>query len=113
VNWQVLKLPQCWIFGVVVLSMAIKSIKGKGVWLSPKKWRSPSIDDFVELLAYFAGLYGTKAVFIEAVKHKDHPDVGIALMAAGGLLAYVSARGAWRTITKPDPATPTTSPPPP
>ena len=92
-TWSDLGLPQCWIVGVIIASLVIKSYK--------QKWRAPSMDDFVELIAYFAGLFGTKTVVVEAIKQRDHLEIGLPLMASGALLAYVSIRGIWRTLTKP------------
>jgi hypothetical protein len=96
-----LSLPQIWIPLVLALVVVIKSFvhRQKGTYL-PHQWRAPSIDDVVELAAYFAGLYGVKRV-LSAAYHEKEADLAVAMMLGGLLLAFVSIRGVWRTFTKP------------
>jgi hypothetical protein len=73
-----------------------------------RRWREPSIDDFVELVAYAAGLLGTGSIVQEAISQgREHVEIGLAEMIGAVLLAYVSARGAWRIYVKDPIAKPT------
>lgn len=95
---EVIRLPQVWSVGFVVLLLGV---------LSYKRRKSPSVDDFVELVAYCGALWGVRVVFGEAIRPGIAVDVGIAQMAGAVLLAFVACRGAWRIITRAEVVAPT------
>src|ERR1700690_2777800 len=79
-------------------------------WLKPQKpWTAPSIDEFVELVAYFGGVYGTWATIQAAMDRKNEAEAATMIWAAALLLAFVSVRGIVRTLRRVDTVTPNTS----
>lgn len=92
-TWRVIFLPQIWTTLAIIAALVARGV-------AQRRLSSAIIDDFVELVAYAAALWGVQLLLADVVKDGQDVQKALPLAAVTAILAYVAGRGIWRILIR-------------